>query len=281
MKIPKNSKTRAPSLQFYPADWLNDIKLQSCSLQARGLLIDLICLMHQSSKYGYLLINGFTPPKKTVSSLLRLHHKTYDKTLKELLLYGVLKEDENGAIYCERMVKDEQFRDVRRKAGKLGGSPLLKQRVKQRVKQKPTPSSSSSSSSSFSSSSSSSKTITKRKFNEKEFDIFYNTYPNHSGRKDALVKWKKLIKTNELPELSILLTAIKKQIAWRDSANGAFRPEWKHPATWLNKGCWEDEGIEPNPLDGVLSEKGQATVKVLQSWMEDKKEKDDEEQKQL
>jgi hypothetical protein len=54
-----------------------------------------------------------------------------------------------------------------------------------------------------------------------------------------------------------------------------------HPATWLNAKGWEDEDAEPNPLDGVLSEKGQATVRVLQSWMEDKEGEDHEEQKQL
>lgn len=228
--------SKSPAFQFYPADWLNDIKLQSCSLQAQGLLVNLMCLMHQSSKYGYLLINGFIPPKKTISSLLRLHHKTYDRTVKELFLYGVLKEDENGAIYCERMVKDEQIRDIRRKAGKLGGSPLLKQKDKQDIKQKQTPSSSPSSSPS-----SLGKENIKRKFNEKEFLVFYTTYPNPASKKAALERWKKLIKTGELPELQIILSAIKKQELWRKNANGEFRPEWKHPATWLNKGCWEDE----------------------------------------
>lgn len=137
---------KLPAFQFYPADWLNDIKLQSCSLSAQGLLVNLMCLMHQANPYGYLTINNLVPDDKTVAKLLRLHHKTYHSSLIELLLYGVLKRSETGVIYCARMVEDEQLRDVRRKAGKLGGSPLLKQTVKQEVKQKSTPSSSSSSS---------------------------------------------------------------------------------------------------------------------------------------
>ena len=176
-----------------------------------------------------------------VSHLLRLHHKTYDKALKELFLYGVLKEDEEGIIYCERMIKDEYIRTVRRESGKLGGSPLLKQGVKQEVKQKTTPSSSSSSSSSSSIKNIKERKEKKRKFNEKEFLTFYSAYPNHTGKKEALERWKKLIKTKELPGLSIILAAIKKQELWRKNANGEFRPEWKHPATWLNKGCWEDQ----------------------------------------
>jgi hypothetical protein len=139
---------KTPAFQFYPADWLNDIKLQSCSLEAQGLLINLMCLMHQSEKYGYLLINEVIPPDKEVARLLRLHHKTYHTKLIELLNKGVLYQEESGVIFCKRMVKDEQIRQIRREAGKLGGSPLLKQAVKQNIEQKPTPSSSSSSSSS-------------------------------------------------------------------------------------------------------------------------------------
>ena len=139
---------KSPAFQFYPADWLNDIKLQSCSLAAQGLLLNLMCLMHQSENYGFLLINGVIPSVKDVSHLLRLHHKTYQARLKELFLKGVLYEDENKAICCKRMIKDEHIREVRRKSGKLGGNPLLKQDVKQDSKQKSTPSSSTSPSSS-------------------------------------------------------------------------------------------------------------------------------------
>jgi len=135
---------KSPSFQFYPADWLNDIKLQSCSLDAQGLLINLMCLMHQANPYGYLIINGSKPSDKEVARLLRLHHKTYQARLKELILYGALKQGENGIIFCKRMVEDEYLRTIRREAGKMGGSPLLKQKVKQDPKQNSTPSSSSS-----------------------------------------------------------------------------------------------------------------------------------------
>ena len=135
---------KLPAFQFYPADWLNDIKLQSCSLAAQGLLLNLMCLMHQSETYGKLLINGSKPQGKEVAHLLRLHHKTYHTRLIELILKGVLYEDENKVVCCKRMIKDEYIRQVRRESGKLGGSPLLKQKVKYRVKQKSTPSSSSS-----------------------------------------------------------------------------------------------------------------------------------------
>lgn len=148
-------KAKSPSFQFYPADWLTDIKLQTCSLAAQGLLINLMCLMHQSTQYGYLLINGDKPDLKTSKNLLRVHHNTYLRLSKELITKGVLMVDKNGVLFCERMVKDEYIRQVRREAGFKGGNPNLKLGYpnpyyldKQKDNQKITPSSSSSSSSS-------------------------------------------------------------------------------------------------------------------------------------
>lgn len=146
---------KQPAFQFYPADWLNDVKLQACSMAAQGLLINMMCLMHQSEKYGYCLINGDKPSIKQLKNLLRVHHKTFIKLIKELLKNGVIKEI-NGVYYCKRMVQDEAFRQMRRKCGTLGGNPNFKKGKpnpyyfdNQKDNQKITPSSSSSSSSSL------------------------------------------------------------------------------------------------------------------------------------
>lgn len=85
-------------------------------------------------------------------------------------------------------------------------------------------------------------TLTKENIQKKynaDFDLFYNAYPNKKSPADALKAWKKLNGTR--PPIEKILEAIKKQIEWRENANGEFRPEWKHPATWINKGCWADE----------------------------------------
>jgi len=71
-----------------------------------------------------------------------------------------------------------------------------------------------------------------------DFLSFYNFYPNKKAPREAWKVWNKIPKR---PPIETILEAIKKQIKWRKNANGEFRPEWKHPATWLNKGCWEDE----------------------------------------
>lgn len=41
-----------PSFQFYPADWRNNAKLRRCSEAARGVWMDVLCVLHDSDEYG-------------------------------------------------------------------------------------------------------------------------------------------------------------------------------------------------------------------------------------
>lgn len=43
-----------PAFQFYPKDWRNNAKLRRCSPAARGVWVDLLCLLHDSDEYGVL-----------------------------------------------------------------------------------------------------------------------------------------------------------------------------------------------------------------------------------
>src|SRR5260363_114605 len=157
---------KRPSFQFYPADWRKDSALQSCSIAARGLWIEMMCIMHECEPYGYLSINGHAMNAAQLARLVGESEKAIKGLLGELENAGVFSRTETSCIYSRRMVNDERIRTVRAESGKLGGNPdLLKQKHKQKstkateddqakanqsFKQKPTPSSSSSSSSSTS-----------------------------------------------------------------------------------------------------------------------------------
>ena len=47
---------KRPSFQFYPGDWMRSTDLRCCSVGARGLWIDMICLMHEGKPYGHLKV---------------------------------------------------------------------------------------------------------------------------------------------------------------------------------------------------------------------------------
>jgi len=151
---------KRPSFQFYPGDWLNDINLRSCSLSARGLWIDLICLMHQCPKYGHLMVNHKVIPMVNLARMLGVNLTDLECWMEELECAGVFSRNESGCIYSRRMIKDENLRNIRANNGKLGGNPTLKSEFlvnhmvnhmvnhtpNHSANQKPTPSSSSSSS---------------------------------------------------------------------------------------------------------------------------------------
>ena len=140
---------KRPAFQFYPADWRKDPALSACSLAARGLWIELMCIAHESGTYGVLSINGKPMAPAQIARMVGESPSVVTKLLAELEDVGVFSRDEQGCIYSRRMVKDEHVRNVRADAGRLGGNPnLLKQKDKQNTEQNLTPSSSSSSSSS-------------------------------------------------------------------------------------------------------------------------------------
>jgi hypothetical protein len=140
---------KRPAFQFYPADWRKDPALSACSLAARGLWIELMCIAHEGGTYGVLSINGKPMAPAQIARMVGESPAAVVKLLAELEDAGVFSRDEQGCIYSRRMVKDEHVRNVRADAGRLGGNPnLLKQKVKQTDNLEPPPSSSSSSSSS-------------------------------------------------------------------------------------------------------------------------------------
>jgi hypothetical protein len=138
---------KRPAFQFYPADWRKDPALSACSLAARGLWIELMCIAHEGGTYGFLSINGKAMAPAQIARMVGESPAAVVKLIAELEDAGVFSRDEQGCIYSRRMVKDEHVRNIRADAGRLGGNPnLLKQKDKQTDNREPPPSSSSSSS---------------------------------------------------------------------------------------------------------------------------------------
>jgi hypothetical protein len=135
----KISKSKSTSFEFFPSDWMTDTGIRMCSLEARGLWIDLICLMQLSDKKGYLIIGNQILNEENLRKIFGISKKKIQLLMTELLKYNLIKVDTDGAYFCKRIVQDEHIRFVRSAAGSLGGRPktqeiqgdLLKQNQKQ------------------------------------------------------------------------------------------------------------------------------------------------------
>lgn len=113
---------KRPSFQFYPADWLRDLALRSCSAAARGLWIDMMCFMHEGADYGYLKVGDKVITEPVLASMVGIEQGVLKGLLNELKEADVFSVDENGCIYSRRMVRDESLREKRAAGGKKGAS---------------------------------------------------------------------------------------------------------------------------------------------------------------
>lgn len=114
--------SKLPALQFYPGDWKKDLGIQSLDYESRGVWFELLLLMHDSPRRGYLQVNGKPMTDEILGKLLRIHGNKWKKIRRKLEDTGVVSiEEKTGILFCRRMVRDEQFRQIRIKGGELGG----------------------------------------------------------------------------------------------------------------------------------------------------------------
>jgi hypothetical protein len=111
---------KRPAFQFYPADWRKDAAVQSCSMGAKGLWHEMMCIMHECEPYGHLTVNGVSMDTIQLARLVGEPVKRVQGWLAELRKAGVFSETEDGGIFSRRMVKDETLRNIRADGGKAG-----------------------------------------------------------------------------------------------------------------------------------------------------------------
>lgn len=112
---------KRPAFQFYPADWRKDAALQSCSLAAQGLWVNVMCIAHECQPYGHLSVNGKPMAPAQLARLVGLSAKECTALLAELEGAGVFSRTDDGGIFSRRMVKDEETRRARAEGGCKGG----------------------------------------------------------------------------------------------------------------------------------------------------------------
>jgi len=243
---------KLPSFQFYPGDWMKDPGLRSVSVESRGLWIDMLCLLFESGRRGYLQHSTGKPVSdEQLARMTGCSAEQVSRLLRELEDSGVFSRTEHGTIYSRRMIRDERKRSACSEAGKKGGgNPTFKGQSKGGCKggpkQNPNPSSSASSSAS---SSKHAPLPPKGGLDASSlFLIFWERYPLKVKKPKALAAFLKLKPDQAL--LDRMLEAIDRQKqgrAWRKD-DGQFIP---HPASWLNNRQWEDS-IRPDLPGGSV-----------------------------
>jgi len=116
---------KRPSFRFYPQDWMQSTGLRSCSIGARGLWMDMLCLMHEGTPYGHLKVNQKVILASDLACIARASLEETEGWINELIHAGVCSKN-TDVILCSRMVLDEAIRSKRAAGGRLGGNPKLR-----------------------------------------------------------------------------------------------------------------------------------------------------------
>lgn len=115
-----------PWMKFYPSDWRSDAALRMCSIGARGLWMEMLCIMHSAEPRGALLVNGKPVSTAALASLAGVPAKEVPALLNELREMGVFSETDDGVILSRRIMRDEEKAKKDKANGKKGGNPRVK-----------------------------------------------------------------------------------------------------------------------------------------------------------
>lgn len=124
-----------PWMKFYPRDWRGDQALRVVSIAARGLWMEMLCVMHEASPYGHLLIGGQPVSDAVLSRLAGVPVTEVQTLLVELRDARVYRQTRSGVIYSKRMTDDHK----RSIAGRNAKKTALEE-ASENTEEKPRPS---------------------------------------------------------------------------------------------------------------------------------------------
>lgn len=106
-RVPADTTGRRIPLRFSVDAWMGDRGLRACSAAARGIWIDLLCIMHRAAPYGTLrtpLGNAYELPM--LARVLEVRVSELKPLMKELEISGVFALDDEGVPYSRRMRRE-------------------------------------------------------------------------------------------------------------------------------------------------------------------------------
>lgn len=115
---------KSPGFWFFTGDWMKDPELRFCSLFARGLLVDLLCILFEAKEQGYASNPDGTPrtDEQIADAVAGGSREEKLAALSELERSGVLSRDSRGVLFSRRIARLAELSAARKQSGSKGGS---------------------------------------------------------------------------------------------------------------------------------------------------------------
>ena len=122
---------KSPGFWFFTGDWMKDPELRFCSIFARGLLVDLLCILHEAKEQGYASNPDGTPrtDEQIVDAISGGSREEKLAGLGELERSGVLSRDNRGVLFSRRVARLAELSRERKQNGSKGGSKTRSKRA--------------------------------------------------------------------------------------------------------------------------------------------------------
>jgi hypothetical protein len=119
---------KLPAFMFYPGDWQKDPCLRRCSKAAKGVWMDMLCLLFECPVRGVFVDASGKPwSDEELAEAIGGDIGANLGYIAELVSKGVAQRDTRGAIFSRRMVRDEQTRrsaTERKRKERSGHAPV-------------------------------------------------------------------------------------------------------------------------------------------------------------
>jgi hypothetical protein len=109
-----------PWMKFAPDRWQRDEAVRMCGAAARGVWLELICIMHKAEPYGHLLVRGKQPTDRQLSVITGLTILEIAQGLTELEENEVFSRTAEGVIFSRGMVRDMELHEEMSRRGSKG-----------------------------------------------------------------------------------------------------------------------------------------------------------------
>jgi hypothetical protein len=116
-----------PYVKWHGRDWLGDPLLRMVGHEARGVWIDLLCVMMQAEPYGHLAVAGKPMSNEQMARMIGVDMPTFIPLLMAIEGAGISSRTADGVLYSRRLVRDyDQFMRFSNAGKKGGGNPALR-----------------------------------------------------------------------------------------------------------------------------------------------------------
>ena len=241
---------KLPAFHFYTGDWWKDDGVMVLDCEERGAWSQMLFIMHDAKRRGYLEINGQPYPTEALSRKIAINPEKLETILEKIIQFGIASvEKKTGILYSRRLVLEEEKRQTYENNGKNGGRPKNQTETKTITKTEPNSKQTPEDENEY-------ENVLKDLKDDEQidqdlaFEVAWKYYPERIGKKAAKRSFKGTVRTMQdwLRHVHAFNEYVDHVQAKRRKGQ---KLDWQNGSTWFNN--WEDwaKKSEAQGIEGV------------------------------